>query len=283
MPIIETIILSVIASAAITAPIADHAIKRHQGDSYTSFSERFVRLFRYKYLHENVEAGINEFIGEVLDHTDGWDETERPVEGADQPDGCIETPVVPETQELACVVRRPSVMLSDGSVLRFRSPRLPAEEQGSSSSDITVAEESTNVLDDFVLCNKGPRALSNQRHLTRYRKTAITTIMVAKARNKFYIKDGSYGEADFICIRKYLLREMESVGMRPTHIAELLEIMVELCFIPSEAQFQASELKHSREAQRRVEELASPYYTQWFSSFFRILPQRITRKVVVSG
>jgi hypothetical protein len=283
MPIIETIILSVVASMAITAPIADQAIKRHQGDSYTSFSERFVRLFRYKYLHENVEAGISEFIGEVLDHTNGWDETERPVEGAEQPVERIEAPVEPETRELACVVRRPSVALSDGSVLRFRTPSEPAMEQEAGASTALIAEESINVLDDYVLCNKGPRALSNQRHLTRYRKTAITTIMVAKARNKFYIKDGSYGEADFICIRKYLHREMESVGMRPTHIAELLEIMVELCFIPSEAQFQASELKHSREAQRRVEELASPYYTPWFSSFFRILPQRITRKVVVGG
>lgn len=66
-------------------------------------------------------------------------------------------------------------------------------------------------------------------------------------------------EANRLMVRKFLLELMKAQGMRPTHIAQHLDIAVAMVFVPSDSDIIAHKINATREVYDRGEEMKSTW------------------------
>jgi hypothetical protein len=241
MPILEAIIITAVASIVTAVPITDQMIAEARGPTYQSFYRRFINLFERKILSEQQQATIAVVVDVVLN-----DDELLMTSG-----GGAYTHPVSSSQAL---VKRNGVE-SDAT---GNWGELPASR------------------DEEILYN-GPdatRALSKVPALSRHRQLGLSAILVARAKAKFHLD--TYSKANYLVCRKFLYDEMVLAGMRPTHIAKMLNLCVEMCFIPSRAERLARDIGNSRYAREMRELHSGRYYTNWWTSFFSFLPQRLS-------
>jgi len=135
---------------------------------------------------------------------------------------------------------------------------------------LTVAEEvlgddlarHVDEIDDEVEeCSSRPVADEPRRITFGKRKTFIAAC-VLEAKVQFGLPTDC--EANRLMIRKFVRDMMVERGMRPTHIAGFLDLVVELVFVPSEDQILARRLRASVAWATRRERYAEPLQTMWW-------------------
>lgn len=70
-------------------------------------------------------------------------------------------------------------------------------------------------------------------------------------------------EANRLMVRRYLLNEMRVKKMRPSHIAQYIDIAVSMVFVPSENEIIARKLEAASSVTQRVSE----FETNWLSFY----------------
>lgn len=92
-----------------------------------------------------------------------------------------------------------------------------------------------------------PREVAN--HFTLRSKRLYVSALVAECKNRFGVPDRT--NANKLAVRKFALDRMTSHGLRPTHIHQVLPLVVELTFCESESERRAAAFgEAAREAQR---------------------------------
>jgi len=96
-------------------------------------------------------------------------------------------------------------------------------------------------------------------HRRVHNKGGYVRCMVADAKNRFGCPNDN--KANRLAVRKYILDAMQRHGVRPTHIANVLPIAIELVF-------------HKSEMELRAEEMARCMHPDWWDWLLRPFRRR---------
>lgn len=154
---------------------------------------------------------------------------------------------------------------SSASSRRSGSSRGKPGSKGKGSKKCTCPKpsvESTSVADDLptptVLVQ--PRTITVEESRSIGDKKRYTHLLVLSVKNRFGLPVDN--KANRLAIRKTLLDEMTAHGIRPAHIAQVIDVCVELVFIPNDDQLRAEQVAACFAADRgRHQGLA---WSRWF-------------------
>lgn len=109
---------------------------------------------------------------------------------------------------------------------------------------------------------------------SRERKLRMIAVLAAEARHKFLLRTRS--EANYIIAHRYIGDRMKEIGMRVSHIQEMLPVAVELAFSPTRFEVQAKDLANSDAFLRRLSDYnqlpSEPF--SWIKSLFGVVSRR---------
>lgn len=127
------------------------------------------------------------------------------------------------------------------------------------------AESSSRVKNE-IFCNmeldNTPVKERRHRRLPHKRASRISYLSIAVSEVKNKIGTPTDNDANRMVARRLLRTTMESHGLRPSHINQLIAIGVELVFIPNDSEVCAAKVKLAREARQRKNRVAGRW--TWF-------------------
>jgi len=133
-----------------------------------------------------------------------------------------------------------------------------------------IATETMAIVDradaDLELVEDAPRPVRVKPYRPRF---MAQLVILAKVKFGLLVEN----EANRLMLRKYLRDVCEQHGLRPSHASAVIDPAVSLCFVPSEAEILAAELRFTRAARTRKGK-ASRTYRSWFQWLQTVPPVR---------
>lgn len=156
--------------------------------------------------------------------------------------------------------------------LRLTQPEQAAAGRMRDHADNPVLGE----IGDYTEPIQGP-VLEGQKREVRvidYERGTFIGAVVRAAKVKFGVPEDIL--ANRMCVRKFVSDMMEDRGMRPTHISEHIDMVVELVFLPNARELESARMRHSVAfMERRAKYKYTPPswdYIGWWKNSAYVLP-----------